>query len=190
MNRNAINFVVDLVSLLALCGLTATGLILAFALSPGAGGLELWGWRRHDWGDLHYYSALVFLPLLVLHVALHWRWVWSMSCRMIGLKTDTAETARLWPRRLGGAIIAGGGLALLIGFAWFASPDAATRGGGRHNRARWRQALISANDHAARETPGGRRHRGGLRRGWATSGGDGFEQTGQGGGIETLRAGQ
>jgi hypothetical protein len=81
MNRRRLNFVVDLISLLALLALIETGLILKFVLPPGTGGrgggpgLSLLDWTRHDWGDVHFWFAVGLVVLMLVHVVLHWGWL-------------------------------------------------------------------------------------------------------------------
>ena len=85
-----INFVLDLVSFLTLLWLTITGLIMKYVLPPGTGGLgrslyggtgrgvqahELWSMTRHEWGSIHFYLAVVFVVLMVIHIILHWSWI-------------------------------------------------------------------------------------------------------------------
>ena len=78
MQRQLLNFFVDLVALLAMLGMVATGLMIRYLLPPGSRGghgLTLWSLDRHEWGDIHFWLAVALLTLLVLHVALHWEWV-------------------------------------------------------------------------------------------------------------------
>lgn len=87
------------------CGLAGTGLLLAWRLPPGSRGgrgLSALGWGRHDWGDLHTWLAYAFLALIVVHLALHWRWFWQIAARK-----------RRWPLLLG----VGGGLVLIVAMA-------------------------------------------------------------------------
>jgi hypothetical protein len=35
----------------------------------------LWGLTRHEWGDVHYYIALVLMAILAFHLVLHWKWI-------------------------------------------------------------------------------------------------------------------
>lgn len=87
------------------CGLAGTGLLLAWRLPPGSRGgrgLSALGWGRHDWGDLHTWLAYAFLALILVHLALHWRWFWQIAARK-----------RRWPLLLG----VGGGLALIVAMA-------------------------------------------------------------------------
>lgn len=84
------------------CGLTGTGLLLAYRLPPGSRGgrgLSALGWSRHEWGDLHFWISLAFLVLLLIHLALHWRWFWQI-----------ASKRRAWPLLAG----IGAGVALVI----------------------------------------------------------------------------
>jgi len=69
------NLIVDLVAGLLFVGLLATGYVLEFALPPGTNkDLILWGWARHDWGQVHAWISGGFLATLGLHLALHWQW--------------------------------------------------------------------------------------------------------------------
>ncbi len=45
---------------------------------PGPGGdqvRQLLGLGRHDWGDIHFILALVFVGLILVHMVLHWTWI-------------------------------------------------------------------------------------------------------------------
>jgi hypothetical protein len=88
---------------LVFCAMSGTGLLLAFRLPPGSRGgrgLSALGWDRHEWGDLHTGLSYAFLTLIVIHLALHWRWFWQIAGRR-----------RAWPIVLG----IGSGLLLLAG---------------------------------------------------------------------------
>jgi hypothetical protein len=90
MLRSTMNFILDLASFLNLLGLTLTGLIMKYVLPPGTGGLgralhggtgrgihikDLWSMTRHEWGRIHFYLAVVFIALMVIHIILHWTWI-------------------------------------------------------------------------------------------------------------------
>jgi hypothetical protein len=30
---------------------------------------------RHEWGDIHFYLAVGFVALMVVHIILHWGWI-------------------------------------------------------------------------------------------------------------------
>ena len=90
MSRGTLNFILDLVSFLNLSGLIFTGFIMKYILPPGTGGLgrilhggngrginvkELWSMTRHEWGSIHFYLAVVFVALMIIHIVLHWKWI-------------------------------------------------------------------------------------------------------------------
>jgi hypothetical protein len=90
MRRTTLNFAVDFISFLDLLLLGTTGAIMKWVLPPGSGGGHGYGFRggrgpveaktllrlgRHDWGDIHFILALVFLSLMLIHIVLHWTWI-------------------------------------------------------------------------------------------------------------------
>ena len=100
MNRLRWNLVVDVTALVSAVLMTSTGFILRYVLPPGSGRLEsaghgfgamrrpimvLWGLTRHEWGDIHYWLALVLMVVMSAHVLLHGRWIWAM---LKGQKTE------------------------------------------------------------------------------------------------------
>jgi hypothetical protein len=89
MRRATVNFIIDLVGFISLVGIVATGYIMKYVLPPGTGGRgqraqggqgggqirDLWSMTRHEWGSVHYYLALLFLVLMVVHIVMHWDWI-------------------------------------------------------------------------------------------------------------------
>jgi uncharacterized protein DUF4405 len=82
MKRSDINFLVDAVAFLGLILLVSTGLIMRFVLPPFQGGRSgesgpflLWGWDRHQWGEIHFWIAAGLLVVMVVHLFLHWKWI-------------------------------------------------------------------------------------------------------------------
>jgi len=90
MKQTTVNFIVDTVALVNLILLGATGVILKWVLPPGSGGGYGRGFRggrgpddvkqllalgRHDWGDVHFVLALLFVFLMLVHLLLHWTWI-------------------------------------------------------------------------------------------------------------------
>ena len=89
MKRSSLNFIVDLISFIVLLGLAFTGFIMRYILPPGSGGRgrllhegagrehieDLWSMTRHEWGDVHFYLALLFIVLIATHIFLHWTWI-------------------------------------------------------------------------------------------------------------------
>ncbi|HUW20863.1 MAG TPA: DUF4405 domain-containing protein [Sedimentisphaerales bacterium] len=104
MKRSTVNFIVDLVSFVSLLCLAFTGYIMKYILPPGTGGLgrrlsggpgrehirEFWSMGRHDWGAIHFYLALLFVTLMVVHVVLHWTWIKSCLKSLFGFSQKTS----------------------------------------------------------------------------------------------------
>ena len=98
MKRVTLNFIVDLVSFISLLGLAFTGFIVKFVLPPGSGGhgrqlheglgrehiKALWSMSRHEWGDIHFFLAVLFLALMVVHIILHWGWIKNYFKSLLG----------------------------------------------------------------------------------------------------------
>jgi hypothetical protein len=136
VRKNTLNFVVDLLTLIAILAMIGTGLVLYFVLPPGSGGrgLILWELGRHDWGDVHFWTAVSLAALLILHVALHWAWVCGTIRRLVhGPKRNAGRPRSALDNLYGIAF-----LAILIGaftaFVFIANANVATSAeeAGRH----------------------------------------------------------
>jgi len=106
MKRIHFNALIDAIAFVAFLLLLSTGLLLAHQLPPGSGGREgfgtghgasertiqlLWGWTRHEWGQIHYWIAYAMMAVLALHLVLHWKWIVSV----VRGKPSTASGYRL-----------------------------------------------------------------------------------------------
>jgi len=105
MKRGTLNFVIDLISFINLVCLAVTGYIIKYILPPGSGGRghglrgrldpeqikELWSMTRHEWGDIHFYFALFFLALMVMHIVLHWSWIKNYFKSLLGIGRKTSN---------------------------------------------------------------------------------------------------
>ncbi|WP_309019345.1 DUF4405 domain-containing protein [Pelagicoccus sp. SDUM812003] len=54
-----------------------TGFALELRLPRGrqGHGLEVLGLGRHDWGELHWWVGLFLGALVIVHLAMHWKWI-------------------------------------------------------------------------------------------------------------------
>jgi hypothetical protein len=102
MKRSTLNFILDFISFLNLLVLACTGSILKFILPPGSGGGQgfgyrggrgpaqefksLWSMTRHEWGDIHFYFAALFVTLMLVHLVLHWTWIKCYFKSLFGTK--------------------------------------------------------------------------------------------------------
>ncbi len=82
IEKSKFNFVIDALMFLVIMAMAGLGFLMKYVLVPGRErwvkygrnvNLTLFGWDRHDWGDIHLDLGLIFLGLLTLHVILHWR---------------------------------------------------------------------------------------------------------------------
>jgi hypothetical protein len=80
MSKPTVNFLVDAVAFAAIMLLSTTGVLIRYVLPPGSGHFQqLWGMDRHQWGQVHFWIAVVLLSTLALHFVLHWHWVVCMA---------------------------------------------------------------------------------------------------------------
>jgi len=142
--RTSTNFWIDLVSLVVMIGLAATGGLIHFVLPAGTGHFyALFGWNRHDIGQVHFYLAVAAILLLALHVLLHWSWICCVIAKMAGKAAPSQRSQTMWGLALllGVALILGGGL-------WWASTAIQATAPGGVGRGR-RVHFESASPHQA-----------------------------------------
>jgi hypothetical protein len=86
VRRVTIKFLIDFSGFVLLSCIVGTGVIIKYILKPGSGG----GWRggrgggnietflslrRHEWGSVHFWLALIFVVIIVIHILLHYEWI-------------------------------------------------------------------------------------------------------------------
>ena len=70
-----------------------SGFVLWLALPQGsgghgvgrlAGGVEstFWSLSRHTWIDIHDWVAVAIMAVIVIHLALHWKWMFYMTKKL------------------------------------------------------------------------------------------------------------
>lgn len=106
MQRRFLKFAIDVVLFLCAMGLLLTGLLLAYILPPGSGRWQVWGITRHEWGDVHFWIAMVMLGAAVLHVLLNWSWVCMVAAGLFRRDTNAPRPTTCYA--------AGAGLILLV----------------------------------------------------------------------------
>jgi uncharacterized membrane protein len=116
MNRTIANIIIDIIAAFLFLGMIATGYLLRFPLPPGSNKtLSLWGYTRHQWGDIHFWISLGLLVVLVIHLVLHWNWIVTV----IGKRCHLVKSAH--PSLIRSGILTAGIVILTITlFAWTA----------------------------------------------------------------------
>jgi hypothetical protein len=84
--REAVRWVTDLLLLPVMVLCVASGLLISRSALPALGITP-----RQDafWDGLHTTSADVCMALVALHVALSWRWAWSVTRRLAGRRVPS-----------------------------------------------------------------------------------------------------
>ena len=127
-DKSRLNFVIDALMFLVMMAMAGLGFLMKYVLVPGREqwvkygrkvNLTLFGWDRHDWGDIHLDLGLIFLGLLIVHVILHWR-------QIVGLFHGSVPAERRTLVLLVIILLA----AFLIYFPFLLSPEIGAQGRG------------------------------------------------------------
>ena len=152
--RTSTNFWLDVVSLIVMIGLAATGGLIHFVLPAGSGHFyELCGWNRHDIGQVHFYLALAAVALLALHVLLHWNWICCVIAKMVGKTAPSQKSQTIWgiTLLLLIAVLLCGGLFWASSLVQKTTPEGGGRGRRAHPDAVPSQAALPSENNT--ETP-------------------------------------
>lgn len=84
LKKTKINFTIDSLMLIVMMAIAGIGFLMKFILIPGkerwlvyGTNVELYwlGLDRHEWGTIHLWLGYILLFLLLLHMALHVKWI-------------------------------------------------------------------------------------------------------------------
>jgi hypothetical protein len=121
MGRNSLNFMIDVLSGMLMVGMISTGLIVRMVLPPGSGQHRmLWGLTRHEWGGLHFALAIGLLAVLLVHLAMHWQWIYTTMVRWFRRPEGDHHPPRRASRAAVGAALVGLTIVGFAGFVWTA----------------------------------------------------------------------
>jgi hypothetical protein len=59
-------------------------------LSGGISNLEYWGLTKHTWVGIHDWVALALVVMVVIHIAVHWKWIVRVGRSLTGRKDRVA----------------------------------------------------------------------------------------------------
>jgi hypothetical protein len=88
LSRTDWKYAIDTLMFLALLGIVAIGLLMAFVLPEGPAELGrskyFLGLHRHQWGDIHLYLSLAFMVFAIVHIVLAWNWIRGKAAALFG----------------------------------------------------------------------------------------------------------
>jgi hypothetical protein len=105
--KNPLMRVTNLLLYLSFCGLIGTGALIHWKLVPGSAGghgLTVLDMNRHEWGDIHFWLAVICVSATFAHLALNWLWLKKI-----------ASSGKAW-RLVAG--LAAGGIIIFGIYAW------------------------------------------------------------------------
>ena len=83
MSKAKYLFTLAILALVTLLVQAASGAILWFVLPRGGGNRgsieSTFIWERHTWMDIHEWAGVAFLVLIVIHIYLHWKWMYRQT---------------------------------------------------------------------------------------------------------------
>jgi hypothetical protein len=120
MNKARLNYWVDLATGLAFVLSAASGIVFLLPSSLADGQLRILGISYQAWNQLHTWSSLIMVAGALLHVALHWQWVVSMTRKTL---RPAASAPTVIAQPTGGTLTRRrlmqiGGLGLVAGIAF------------------------------------------------------------------------
>ncbi len=81
------NYVVDFFIFLCFIVTTVTGMVLFIAPRGNRSVYqEFLGTIKGDWVWIHEWAGIVMIVLVVVHVVLHWKWIASMTRKILKIK--------------------------------------------------------------------------------------------------------
>ena len=82
MEKSKINYIIDALIAISFLVVAITGLVMFFFLPSGVqrgGYQEFLGIIKHVWIDIHNWSGIILIILVIVHLILHWNWIGHMT---------------------------------------------------------------------------------------------------------------
>lgn len=92
MKKTTVLYLIDAIMLLQLALISGIGFLTRIVLVPGFKRLhsdwiypstEVIGLNRHQWNDIHFYLAILFLCTLMVHIILHFKSIYCFCNRWL-----------------------------------------------------------------------------------------------------------
>src|SRR5690554_5905022 len=75
MKKPTRDLIMDTLSFTSFSFLASSGLLIKFFPRQG---VTIWGMNRHTWNEVHFWLALIFVGIILVHLAQHWKWIVSV----------------------------------------------------------------------------------------------------------------
>lgn len=75
LRKHTQNVIVDALSFVCMFILTITGFLIHYKLPKGSHNTTFLGLSRHDWGELHFWVAIILMIAITVHLFLHSSWI-------------------------------------------------------------------------------------------------------------------
>ena len=86
VEKSKINYILDLLMAVSFFVVTITGLVMFFFLPSGVrrgGYQEFLGITKQNWVDIHNWSGIILIMVVVIHLILHWNWIVGMTKMLV-----------------------------------------------------------------------------------------------------------
>ena len=84
MKKFKFNAIINVLEIIFFIPTAISSLVFFFVWPPGSNGYqggrnldyvtEFWGLEKQQWASFHTYIGLIFIILMIIHIALHWQW--------------------------------------------------------------------------------------------------------------------
>jgi hypothetical protein len=113
MTKNDINLWLDALLLAIFSALCWAGTVVRFVFPPGpeAAGYTIWGWDYQQWSNLQFALLAALAAAVLLHVMLHWSWVYGIVVSKMRKRRGAAASA---VKQVGSRTLWGVGLLILV----------------------------------------------------------------------------
>ena len=137
MSRTDWKYLIDTLLFVCFLGIVLIGLLLGLVIPKGPAVAEsskyFLGLHRHQWGNIHFYLALTFISLVIIHLILSWSWIKGKASQLF---------KRTWPWALVTTVVIG----LLVVVAFWRLYPRSYASYENYGQGKGRRGVVSSSD--------------------------------------------
>ena len=78
------NYWIDFLMFISIAITALTGIVLFIILPSGrrSGWETFLGITKETWVDIHTWVGFIFIAVAIIHLILHWNWIWAMTKKL------------------------------------------------------------------------------------------------------------